>query len=321
MGQGGKEKGLKIMNNLRKYSTTEQINRQPENIGGWTNMQGANAIQTFPKYVPVGNMELITPETAAAYLTHNSHNPRKATNKPQIEAYARDMKAGKWFTNGEAIVFDANGDLKDGQYRLMAIVKAETPVYMFVVRGVDPNITTFDYGLNRRICHELNCGRNAETLANFMVSAAARLPRNSKGLVRDYILTHKDEMQKAINLAQIGTTRPIGLKRDVYCAIYLMLRCGENPAEIEQFMRVVNTQFMLTDRESSPAIVLYKYLLANKARGGMHNEAIMESVETVLSAFADFTTGKKRTNAYKISDTTRARNMLTAVRKEDGLED
>jgi hypothetical protein len=277
-------------------------------------------MQNFPKYIPQGNMELITPEVAATYLKHNEHNPRKVVSSKQVEAYARDMKAGEWFNNGEAIVFDANGNLKDGQHRLLAVVKAGVPVYMFVIRGVDPMVTTFDYGLNRRMAAELGVGRNIETLANGIVSDANRLWRGSKGLVRQYILDHKDELQTAVNLSQIGDKSPVGMKRDVYLAIYLMLRHGENPSEIEQFMRVVNTQFMLTERESSSAIVLYKWLIG---RGGTKTNryAYLEGIETVLSAYADFVSGTKRTRNYKITNTLRAQNMLTAVRKNDGLED
>lgn len=278
-------------------------------------------MQNFPKYIPQGNMELITPEAAATYLRHNEHNPRKAISRRQVDVYARDMKAGKWFANGEAIVFDANGDLKDGQHRLMAIVKAGVPVYMFVVRGANPNITTYDYGINRRVCQELSCGRNLEVVANFIVSDATRLWRASKGIARDYIIAHREELQKAVNLSQIGTSasKAIGLKRDVYCAIYLMLRCGENPDEIEQFMRVVNSQFMLTERESSSAIVLFKYL-NEKRRGDTNRAGILTGIETIIAAFSDFTNGVKRIRSYKINDTMRTQNMLTAVRKADGLE-
>ena len=277
------------------------------------------AISTFPRYVPSGNMELITPEIASKYLTHNEHNPRKNTNRNQIEAYARDMTAGKWFANGEPIVFDANGDLKDGQHRLMAIVKANVPVYMFVIRGVDPSYTTFDYGMIRRMSQELGVSRNVEVTASLIVSNAYAIKKPSKGIVRDYMINHREMINKAIALSQIGGTKSVGLKRDVYSAIYLMLRCGENENEINQFMRVVNTQFMLTERESSSAIVLFKYLNEQKITRAERGAALV-GMEIVIAAYTDFSKGEKRTRAYKITSTARVQNMLTKIRKEDGLE-
>lgn len=276
-------------------------------------------INTFPRYVPSGNMELITPKMASDYLTHNEHNPRKSTSRNTIEAYARDMAAGKWFANGEPIVFDADGDLKDGQHRLMAIVKANVPVYMFVIRGVDPSYTTFDYGMLRRMSQELGVSRNVEVIASVIVSNAYSIKKPSKGIVRDYMINHSEMIKKAVALSQIGGQKSVGLKRDVYSAIYLMLRCGESADEIEQFMRVVNTQFMLTERESSSAIVLFKYLNEQKITRA-ERWAALNGMETVISAYTDFSKGEKRTRAYKITSTSRVQNMLTKVRKEDGLE-
>lgn len=276
-------------------------------------------INMFPRYVPRGNMELITPKAAEEYLSHNDNNPRRNINRTMVDSYARDIMANKWFANGEPIVFDANGDLKDGQHRLMAVVKANVPVFMFVIRDIDPEYTTFDYGAPRRMCHELGVGRNVEVIANVIVSNAYAAGKPSKGIVRDYMIRHQETINKAINLSQIGTSKAIGLKRDVYTAIYLMLRCGENESEIERFMRVVNTQFMLTDRESSSAIVLFKYLNERK-RVTAQRYDILNGMSTVMLAFADFSNGTKRTRNYKITSTAAAQNMLTSVRREDGLE-
>ena len=276
-------------------------------------------MENLKTYAPIGMVETITPAMAEEYLRHNEHNPRKTASRRQVESYARDMAAGKWFINGEPIVFDANGDLKNGQHRLMAIIKANVPVDMYVVRGVDPRVTTFDYGMLRRMSQELGVSRNVEVLANVIVSNAYYLGRPSKGVVRDYILRHLDGIQKAVNLSQLGATKAIGYKRDVYTAIYLMLRCGEDENEIEQFMRVVNTQFMLTNRESSSAIVLFKYL-NEMPKANCVRSVALNGIATVMAAFADFSRGVKRTQRYKTLNTAIAENMLTQVRREDGLE-
>ena len=41
----------------------------------------------------------------------------------------------------------------------------------------------------------------------------------------------------------------------------------------------------------------------------------------MLTAFADFSKGTKRLRSYKITSTATAQNMLTQVRREDGLEE
>ena len=84
-------------------------------------------------------------------------------------------------------------------------------------------------------------------------------------------------------------------------------------------MRVVNTQFMLTSRGSSSAIVLYKYLNERKTVTAQRYD-VLTGIATVLAAFADFAKGNKRTLRYKTVNTAIAQNMLTQVRREDGLE-
>lgn len=81
-------------------------------------------------------VELITPELAQAYLTKNSGN---RNIRPRVVArLARSMTAGRWTLTGEAIKFDRNGRLIDGQHRLSAIVQAGVAVEIVVMRGLPP---------------------------------------------------------------------------------------------------------------------------------------------------------------------------------------
>ena len=47
---------------------------------------------------------------------------------------------------------------------------------------------------------------------------------------------------------------------------------------------------------------------------------MLTGIATVMAAFADFSRGAKRTLRYKTVNTAIAQNMLTTVRREDGLE-
>ncbi len=73
--------------------------------------------------------EFITPEIAQSYLDKNIVNNRKL-NKWNIIKGARDMTAGDWEELGNAIQFDINGNMNDGQNRMHMIKKA---------RDIDPN--------------------------------------------------------------------------------------------------------------------------------------------------------------------------------------
>jgi hypothetical protein len=81
------------------------------------------------------SVETITPDLAAHLLeTANKHN--RAINARHVANLARMIEKGEWLLSGQTISFDGNGRLIDGQHRLLAVVKANTPATFLVVRGV-----------------------------------------------------------------------------------------------------------------------------------------------------------------------------------------
>lgn len=90
----------------------------------------------------------IDPAMALRMLEKNVHNRNE--NPRIVKIYSRDMSAGRWALNGDAIKFATDGSLLDGQHRLLAIVDSGVTVPMFVVRGL-PRETqvTMDRGMKR----------------------------------------------------------------------------------------------------------------------------------------------------------------------------
>lgn len=93
-------------------------------------------------------IETINPTTAGAWLELNKEN--RPVRDRHVAALAKDMAEGRWQLNGEAIVFDWNGLLLDGQHRLWAAFDHQQTFTSLVVRGVDPTaFKTIDSGLKR----------------------------------------------------------------------------------------------------------------------------------------------------------------------------
>lgn len=96
----------------------------------------------------------ITPAAAEAYLASNTRNRRIVPNV--VAGYARDMAAGAWAPNGEAIKIAADGTILDGQHRLQAIAQAGITVEMLVITGLDPETQkTMDGGRKRTLSDNL----------------------------------------------------------------------------------------------------------------------------------------------------------------------
>lgn len=111
----------------------------------------------------------ITPDIAAEWLSKNDNNRRVRADV--VSNYARQMAAGEWVLNGEAIVFDEDGVLADGQHRLHAVIESGATIQALVVEGVAPAAyITIDSGLGRTmgdvlsVDGELNYNRKAALL-------------------------------------------------------------------------------------------------------------------------------------------------------------
>lgn len=97
---------------------------------------------------PQIGVEIVTPQDAARLLgTMTGNRPLRTRH---VRRYAREMVAGKWLLNGESIKITKGGRLIDGQHRLHAVMMAQKPVRMYVVRGVDDEaMITLDTGVGR----------------------------------------------------------------------------------------------------------------------------------------------------------------------------
>jgi len=116
-------------------------------------------------------VETITPEVAAIMLENNPAN--RNIKKNHVDAMARDMIAGRWQTNGDAIRMNCDGSLIDGQHRLTACVKSGVPFQTVVISGLDADVrATIDGGAKRT--HGDRLGMMGVSNATH-VSAATRL--------------------------------------------------------------------------------------------------------------------------------------------------
>lgn len=90
-----------------------------------------------------------TPTMAAQWLTLNIDRNRNV-KKSRIGGYVRDIQSGNWVLTGEAIKFDTDGRLIDGQNRCHAIVAAGRGAWVLVVRGISQEaLVVLDSGSTR----------------------------------------------------------------------------------------------------------------------------------------------------------------------------
>ncbi len=268
-------------------------------------------------------VETITPPMAKEYLRANTNNYRKLS-RSRVKQYAADISAGKWELNGETIVFDENGVLKDGQHRLAGVVMSGKSIQTFVIRGISADVTLYDRGGNRtytEIAKAMGLDVDSTVVAAGNIIVNNFSGKKGGSALYGYLQKHQDELNRAKRLACYGTGAKNKNAPSVTAA-YLMLRSKEMPSyEVELFFRLMN-DFGYTHAdgyEISPALVAQRMF---DERGTKHSGCSIqrERLEILIMAMTDFHKGKKREIKYKISDPFVSDALLKRIRKEDGLE-
>lgn len=208
---------------------------------------------------------LVTPETAKAWMTRNTNNYRKIY-PDTVHSYARIMKQGLWRNNGQAIVFDEDGALKDGQHRLLAVIESGESVLMTVVHGVSRDIKTWDEGKTR---HDIDHARaenidlkTAEiSVINLVLGKLSTHIKIGSDEKIQYGKKHYNELKKAALFCGRGEHGAIMKKSGCMAAVYCAIKLGlMKDSEIETFCRIVNTGIPQEGAIFESAIMLKKTL-------------------------------------------------------------
>ena len=134
------------------------------------------------KQQPTANLEMVTPAIAEEWLQANHNN--RSIRPRKVQVYASEMQSGDWTVTGEGVKFDSNGVMFDGQHRLMAIIKAGVPVWMFVFRNLDPSAAkVVDTGAKRTARDALKWA-GYDTHASAMAAIAKVVILWDRGLLR-----------------------------------------------------------------------------------------------------------------------------------------
>lgn len=99
-------------------------------------------------------VETITPAMAKKLLEKNTHN--RKVDAQQLAGLIREIKAGRFVANGDAIRLAKDGTILDGQHRLKACLVANKPIQAIILTGLDTDTQyTMDSGVKRSLASQL----------------------------------------------------------------------------------------------------------------------------------------------------------------------
>lgn len=91
----------------------------------------------------------VTPQMAENWLEQNSDRNRKL-RESKVAQYEADIRAGRWRLSDQAISFDVNESLVNGQHRLHAVIRADRAIISLVLKGLPTEaMLIIDGGMKR----------------------------------------------------------------------------------------------------------------------------------------------------------------------------
>lgn len=253
----------------------------------------------------------ITPSMAKEFLKRNCVNRR--LSRHNVDMMVSDILNGEWKTESPTFIcFSNDGELLDGQHRLNAIVKADIPVKMYVMYGVDKE-AVIDRGQTRNSFQELYmrgqipqnmASQFVQGLVNFclLIEHPARC-KFSDSERKQFIIDHLDDINAVESIVNGKTATRynhrtnFGRTAPIASAVFYAYKSGVDTSKLKEFMDILSSGFMLSNNQSA-AIVLRNYVMDHKGltSSGSYRKELMMMTEM---AIYDFINDNPRKYQYK----------------------
>lgn len=219
---------------------------------------------------------LITPQMAQEFLAKNTRN--RPHNQRKVEEYVKMMKDNEWHLQTDAIGFDTNDKLINGQHRMMAVTQYGKPIEFLVATGLEPDSFNFiDTGKNRSSGDVLGAngfvaGAHKSAIIRFVIGYKKGNIQNEKSSKRDLGLNNQDildyahryrnELEEAYKVSTDAAKSFKGLKGQAIGGMYWILsKIDRNRALV--FFGALGTGTMLT--HDDPIYILRQRLMDDLA--------------------------------------------------------
>lgn len=237
---------------------------------------------------------LVTPELAASWLQCNTNNrPLQAFT---VGRYAAEMSAKTWrHPTGEALIFDKNNIIQQGQHRLHAVIKSGQTIRFWVMFNADPDdFEVIDSGVKRTIANVLQMqgGKYATTSATTsrllcMWMANEWDSKLCRSTIVQFHNQYFDSIQKASKVAT-NSIKGLRLAPTHFSALYAYVDImSESTDQIDNFtMSLTNGDMLAKD---SPVLALRNWSYLPKAYAGLSSQ--QKGVAVITKAWNAYSVG------------------------------
>ena len=266
---------------------------------------------------------LIDPMMAEEMLAYN-HPDNRRYREDWVRQIAIDMSNGNFTTNVDAIAFDENGFLVNGQHRLRAIVKSNTAQWCLVIYNAPINrkaMMNIDTHARRTIKESYYMAGDRDPVLQSMFSVGLGflklefgIPRITRAQLRDFIMGNHDLFERTL-VATGRRSHKIKMQSVVAVGVMAAIINGEDEEALCSFCRVY-AKSDITDMqnfEPKHALDLREYM---RGGHGTYKADTLQYVETCIYAYLHKVKRKYVKTWYPISPIVKAEMLSTFMRAE-----
>lgn len=245
---------------------------------------------------------LVTPELAASWLQCNTNN--RPLSGWTVSHYAAEMSAQTWrHPTGEALIFDRNNVIQQGQHRLHAVIKSGQTIKFWVMFNADPDdFQVIDSGKKRTVANVLQMqgGKNA-TIAATTARLLYMLMEDDwdiRNLTRSHIVKfhneYFDSIQKGAK-AGVHLSKSLRLSGGHFGTVYAYVDIiSASTDQMDEFTESLTSGHMLA--KDSPVLALRNWTYLPKVSGGLLSQ--QKGLAVITKTWNAYSTNSKMKAAY-----------------------
>jgi hypothetical protein len=230
---------------------------------------------------------MVEPEEAELWLTnHNKINRPKRFGA--IEKYLRDHLNDKWLTTHEAIAFDYNGQMIDGQHRAEMIARAKKAAKTVICLGLEPRVRmVVDIGIPRRP-HDILKLNGFDSATPWSVAIVRQTINsiNRRATMMEIFDAYKRLERKAQIIMAMFPNKKAKLTTSPICAVMLRALQDYPEERIQDFAEFLYEGLAPRANKGNNAVVMLRdWLMKLPAIGGNADRAVYSRTEAALYAY------------------------------------
>lgn len=249
--------------------------------------------------------ELILIDQRMALAMWELRGANRNASQSKIKRYYVAMEENRWKLTHQGLMFDTNGQLRDGQHRIAALIKHGKPLQFWVCFGCDPKaFNVVDQGDKRTAANLLSIDQipNA-SLTSATVAFLLRIERkdvfydaNAVVVTTRAKLAENDNLaagiHAAMRLRKVRTARPSAMA----AAYYWILQRTKSPDRLPLFWENLITGADLSMRDARlplREILLHPEVMLPPLRGGASSYGLgMRQAGALVLAWNNWVRGK-----------------------------